>query len=69
MRLRAVALVAVVVSVHRPGAVRAADGAQLLGYGLRLEAGAEHDTNPARLERVAASRPIARSWPRRRCDW
>ncbi len=64
MRLRAVVLVAVTASVLRSGSGRAAEGTQLLGYGLRLEAGAEHDTNPARLERVAGvppDRPIVPS--------
>ena len=55
MRLRAVALVAVSLA---GSPVRAAD---LLGYGLRLEAGVEHDSNPARLESVQGipgARPI-----------
>jgi hypothetical protein len=60
MRLRAVALVAVAVMVQGRGA----RGAEVLGYGLRLEAGAEHDSNPARLETVSgipAARPIVAS--------
>jgi hypothetical protein len=52
MRLRAVALAAAVVSVAGSGQGRVA-GAQVLAYGLRLEAGAEHDSNPARLETIS----------------
>jgi hypothetical protein len=63
MRLRAVALAAVAVSVAGSVNGRVA-GAEVLGYGLRLEAGAEHDSNPARLETVAGvpgGRPIVPS--------
>jgi hypothetical protein len=56
MRLRAVALVAVNLASASP-----AGAGELLGYGLRLEAGVEHDSNPARLENVegvSGARPI-----------
>jgi hypothetical protein len=48
MRPRAVALLALALCGPRPSA-HAADG---VAYGLRLEAGAEQDSNPARLEQV-----------------
>ncbi len=58
MRLRAVALVAVSVAALGAGAGvvgpgRPARAGELLGYGLRLEAGVEHDSNPARLEEIS----------------
>jgi hypothetical protein len=57
MRLRAVVLVAVLLTVGVDVVVGAGRGlahaGELLGYGLRLEAGVEHDSNPARLEEVA----------------
>jgi hypothetical protein len=56
MRLRAVALVAVSLAAVPPSRA-----GELLGYGLRLEAGVEHDSNPARLENVQGvpgARPI-----------
>jgi hypothetical protein len=52
MRLRAVALVAVQIAIAPP-----ARSAELLGYGLRLETGVEHDSNPARLETVDGIMP------------
>jgi hypothetical protein len=57
MRLRAVALAAVAAGTLAARPARAADGVQLVGYSLRVEAGAEHDSNPARLERVAGVPP------------
>jgi hypothetical protein len=53
MRLRAVALVAAAVLAQGRGA----GGSEVLGYAIRVEAGAEHDSNPARLETVAGASP------------
>lgn len=59
MRPRAVGLSALVLL----GFGAAARAQAPLGYGLRLEAGAEHDSNPARLETVKVDGPIGGGVP------